>query len=364
MAKLKIYYATNRGHEGDNRYVPDGYGKHFSSDGQENLRFGKVTANIDQATIKACLEASVGKLGKGDGNKLAAKLAKSKTTTRAFREKLKFDQPEVDQTKKKLGSEEMFVELQQEMSKAKDVLIYIHGFNVSWEAAVCSALALQTSLNYQKTDSNILVVLFTWPSNGAAMPWISYRSDRSDAKSSGLAFARAFLKLKDFFVKFRPDCERNIHVLCHSMGNYVLQSALPKIKDFTSGRTLPRIFGHIFLCAPDVDEDVLEEDKPMDNLHEICRQISIYHNKGDTALVISDKTKGNPDRLGHGGAARPAKLHHKIQQINCADVVSGLVEHSYYQDGNVLKDIHQSLQEIEQEDSIRSRKQDHVYRQV
>ncbi|MBL7995151.1 hypothetical protein JNM05_07235, partial [bacterium] len=48
MSERILYYATNRKHEG-NRWKPTGYGTKFSDDGLENLRFGKVTVNADEA---------------------------------------------------------------------------------------------------------------------------------------------------------------------------------------------------------------------------------------------------------------------------------------------------------------------------
>lgn len=40
IGEYGIYLATNRCHEGDDRWHPVRYGKVFSSDGMENLRFG------------------------------------------------------------------------------------------------------------------------------------------------------------------------------------------------------------------------------------------------------------------------------------------------------------------------------------
>ena len=51
MTTLNLFYATNRRHQGDNRWSPDAYGTDFSSDGQENLRFGKVSFAADEDKI-------------------------------------------------------------------------------------------------------------------------------------------------------------------------------------------------------------------------------------------------------------------------------------------------------------------------
>ena len=60
-------------------------------------------------------------------------------------------------------------------------------------------------------------------------------------------FARGLLKLRDHLAKLGGfDCGQDLHVLCHSMGNYVLQNALERMRQFTPGSALPRLFDHVF----------------------------------------------------------------------------------------------------------------------
>ena len=47
MTILTLYYATNRNHLGADRWKPEGYGSKFSQDGVENLRFGRLTLEVD-----------------------------------------------------------------------------------------------------------------------------------------------------------------------------------------------------------------------------------------------------------------------------------------------------------------------------
>lgn len=376
MKTLALFYATNRKHEGKNRWRPDGYGSQFSDDGSENLRFGKLTLEGDENKIEQYLNAPVGD-GAGKGDDLAGYLASRAGSARiqAYREKIDPEFADIHQPDKKLGSIAMFDELARGMRKQTDVLVYIHGFNVSWTDAVGAALSLQEMLNNsaeRDSTQSVLVVLFTWPSDGTALPFVSYKSDRTDAKASGYAVGRGFLKLRDYLAMLRDRtnggealCDQDIHLLCHSMGNYVLQTALERMYEFTPGSAFPRIFEHIFLCAADVDDNALEAGEPMGSLHELARSISVYHNRGDTALVVSDYTKGNPDRLGTAGAARPALLHNKIHQIDCGPIVHGLVEHSYYLVGHVNADIRLSIDGAPHEDPRRRRTRsptlDHVW---
>ena len=98
------------------------------------------------------------------------------------------------------------------------------------------------------------------------------------------------------------------------MGNYVLQKAVKKLAQHSNGQAMPRIFDHIFMCAPDVTDDVFEKSNALHRLHEIARNVTVYFNYGDVALHVSDYTKGNPDRLGTAGFARQSCVHSKIHQ--------------------------------------------------
>lgn len=352
MESVTLYYATNRGHEGSNRWAPKRYGKHPSSDGHENLRFGKLTMKVDPDEVVKQTSASID-FGVGNGGKLSEYIEKQSRTIaiEAFEEKLKRDKLDKDQAQKNFGSTRTFTELRNIMKKSHDVLIYVHGFNVSWEEAVAAALSMQFMLNVGEPDKKTTVILFTWPSDGMAIPFVSYKSDRSDAELSGNAIGRGFLKLRDMLTKIQSRdarskltlCKQEVHLLCHSMGNYVLQNALQRILHFNEGPVLPRIFDHIFMCAPDIDENVFEPGKPLEALPELARSVSVYHNKGDVAMYVSDYTKNNPDRLGQSGASKPSLLHNKIHQIDCSPIVTGFVEHSYYLDGRVNKDIAHSI---------------------
>ena len=371
MAALKLFYVTNRRHEGGSRFRPQSYGTAFSKDGIENLRFGRVNLDADDAKIAGHLANDRPPIGPGAGEKLAKYLSgcvkDGAATISAYRESLaEGTDAAVGEATPVLGSLAMFADLKEIMDNQSDVVVYIHGFNVTWAEAVGGALALQLMLNRGGgTDAKqqVAVVLFTWPSDGQAVPWVSYKSDRSEAAASAGAVARALLKLRDFLSDLRDRaknsevelCEQDIHLLCHSMGNYVLQHALPKIDDFTPGTVLPRMFEHIFLCAPDVDDQSLEPGEPLGRVHELARCVTIYHNRDDVAMHISDYTKGNPERLGGNGAARPSLLHNKVQQVDCTEVVTGLVEHSYYIEGWVNQDIRLSIEGLTNDDQRRRR---------
>lgn len=360
MVNLILYYVTNRNHVGEPQETPDGYGSGFSADGVDNLRFGKVTVQADEDRINGYLTTTISDKGEGDGIKLAEyleKQLKDNGKINAFAEIL------TDETQK-LGSQEMFEEVKSKMMASTDAVIYVHGYAVSWYSAVASALSFQEMLNKKEDNiekQDVVVILFTWPSDGryvladdiTKLHLSAYRSDRAEAEASGKALGRGILKLRDFFIDMRKKretpCDQSIHMLCHSMGNYVLQNALSKIANHTPTSALPSLFEHIFLCSADVDDDVLETEQPMGFLHQLASSVSIYYNREDKALWFSNNVKGNPDRLGTNGAARPAAIHKKIHQIDCTSVIQeGIlgIEHSYYMYGKTNRDIRLSIANI------------------
>ena len=362
MLTLRLYYATNRNHLGQ-RWSPDSYGQNFSADRPNNLRFGHISVEVSTNKIIDYLNDKVNNRT-GDGENLAGYIERKlrrKSLISAFIEA-------ETSSNTPLPSTTAFQALKKQMETKRDLVVFIHGFNVDWFEAVASAMALELMLNRLSRNNDDLkdtsVFLFSWPSDGAMMKNKAYLSDRNDAKDSSLAVARGFLKLRDFLMTLRPkhsdpainECGQQLHLLCHSMGNYVLQHALASLAKRNNQKNFPQLFQHIFMCAPDIDDNVFEDKRPMVNLHQLARHVTVYYNNGDLAMYISDYTKGNTDRLGHNGTARPSQLHNKVSQVNCSDIVGGVTEHSYYLWATVNKDIRQSIDNIAYNDSTRNRK--------
>lgn len=67
MTERRLFYATNRNHLGNDRWHPDGYGKQFSDDGVENLRFGRLTVEVDESKLASILRQTEVPWGKATG---------------------------------------------------------------------------------------------------------------------------------------------------------------------------------------------------------------------------------------------------------------------------------------------------------
>ena len=301
MARQRVFFISNRNFQPDNKTAV--FGGRFNPDGVAALRYG--WADFEPGAARA---AQV--------NVYPETIAQS---------------PTVGFTK--VGSAAFFDDLRTQMNKGcSDTLVFIHGFNVSFTEAIYAAsrISAQTIIGGKPLN----VVAFSWPSDGKKIPWMSYYSDRDDARSSGAAVARAFLKLVDFLAEM-PEaeiCGRGLHLLAHSMGAYVLRNGLQALiaKDPTR---LLRIFHEIILAAPDEDDDAFETDDKLRLLPRLGRRVTVYHNESDRALLISDKTKANPDRLGSDGPRLVDLIPKKVVLVDCRNVAGDadrFIEHSYY----------------------------------
>lgn len=363
---MSLYYVTNRNYIGADRGSPREYAATFNRDGVESLSFGRIKVTLEQMEINRFLAEKLGALGIGDGEQLAQYITRHVKNGHIEAREEFFSTPSPKPSNIISGSAAMFNELFSDSTKNYDVLFYVHGFNVSWHEAVSTALALQlimNSLRVTNIQREVAVVLFTWPSDCLALPFVSYRASDTEATVSGFALGRLVLNMRDFFIHMR-DRERlvlrgfdenGLNILCHGMGCVLLVSALKRIGEFTPGTTLPRLFDNIFLCASDLDSNVLEEDRALGRLHELAQLVSVYHNRGDAAVVVSDYSRGLPSRLGTVGSARPRQLAYNVHQIDCSPIVHGICEHSYYLSGNVANDIRQSMDGILPGDRIRRR---------
>ena len=297
-----IYFATNR--KPNRKVNTTDFGKVFSEDGIANLRFGTAEFIDNQLQLHLAKE----------------RLIRDNTGTN------------VDRNKSILGSQHVFSELRQKMkNQNKDTIIFIHGYNVSFMEGLEAAKRMTENFAKVANGQGVNVALFSWPSDGSMVPWLAYASDRRDAAASGPAFARGILEMVQFLHTITQEeaCKQRLHLFAHSMGNYVLRHALQEIIRQTGGCP-PKVFENIFLVAADEDDDAFEYRHKLKLLSKLGKLVHVYFNREDVALAISDKTKGNSDRLGEDGPRATFKVPSKVIQVDCTRVVRGVAEHGYF----------------------------------
>ncbi|MES2032610.1 MAG: alpha/beta fold hydrolase [Pseudomonadota bacterium] len=300
MTDDTVFFVTNRNYQPDNKLMV--FGPRFNPDGVAGLRFGR-------ARFSAGSEGPV------------------------LTDTFVYPETKTGETFKVQGSASFLDDMKAAMAApSRDTLVFIHGFNVSFRGALAAGARLARQVRVDGRPMN--VVVFSWPSDGEAVPLMSYYSDREDARASGAAVARAFLKLRDY-VSGMPEadyCNQRIHLLAHSMGNYVLRQGLQALKG-KDERNLVRLFDQILMAAPDEDDDAFEDDRKLRLLPRIGRQVTVYFNPEDRALLISDKSKANPDRLGSDGPRMIDLLPKKVTLVDCRNVGrtgDAMSRHSYY----------------------------------
>ena len=316
----KIYFGTNR--KPNRKSAPDDFGRDFSEDGLANLRFGMVEVTGEKLN-------NIGDLY----------LAPERLTVDRDR-KVKGGAGSV------LGSQNVFKRVREKMVQhTRDTVIFVHGYNVSFKEAMTSAARLKRNFSTAEGGPGVNLVLFSWPSDGSIMPFIAYANDRQDAAASGPAFARGLLKLADFLRGSTPTeaCNQRLHLVAHSMGNYVLRHTVQEYLAQSSGRPA-RLFDQVFMMAADEDNDAFEHEYKLKPLPRLAKRINVYFNNEDRGMAVSDKTKGNPERLGDDGPRVPRSIPGKVTLIDSTPVVAGVVEHSYFLDSpRVVEDMREVL---------------------
>ena len=115
-----------------------------------------------------------------------------------------------------------------------EVLVFVHGYNLTFEDAVCQAAQLAERLDFAGVP-----ILYSWPSEGKAH---RYAVDERNVERTLPCFAE-LLRLV-----LSGSGARTVHAIAHGMGNRVLLRALG-----APGPLQP--LGQIVFAAPDVDRD-------------------------------------------------------------------------------------------------------------
>jgi esterase/lipase superfamily enzyme len=203
--------------------------------------------------------------------------------------------------------------LQQQIkdSPSRDVFIFVHGYNNTFEDAARRAAQMAYDLDFDGTP-----IVYSWPSRGSTM---AYFADEATVQVSGG-------KLAEFLdtVVTQSGAGR-IHVIAHSMGNRAVIEAL---KTFLAGRApenRQRVFGQIVFTAPDVDRDYFID--AIKSLKGSADRVTLYASGNDYALRSSQFFHDAP-RAGTAGDFI-IKLA-GLDTIDMSSVPADALGHSYF----------------------------------
>lgn len=125
-----------------------------------------------------------------------------------------------------------------EGAAAKDLLVFLHGYNVSFDEAAQRAGQLAFDMKFPGA-----VILFSWPSAGK---FRGYQADEERAAKSAGVFA-------EFLRGLENGPWNRVHVVAHSMGNRVMLEGMIK------GARPKLPFGQLVFAAADLYTDQFEE---------------------------------------------------------------------------------------------------------
>ena len=197
----------------------------------------------------------------------------------------------------------------------RDVLVYVHGFNTSYDEARFRLAQVTTDGRFGGVQ-----VLFTWPASGSLF---DYEAAKESASASRDALAQTLMELGDL-----PDVGR-IHILAHSMGSWLTMEALRQ--DAIAGKPdLNGKLGDVMLAAPDIDVNVFRNQMAkLDPSH-----ISVLVSANDRALSLSRRLAGDRPRVGALDPRNPAdqalldRLGVKVYDLSSESV--GFIGHGTY----------------------------------
>lgn len=205
----------------------------------------------------------------------------------------------------------------------REVLLFVHGFDNSFEDAAKTATRIAHGVGFQGA-----ALLYSWPSAGSAT---SYLADRNNSY-----WAVHYLKqlLSDIVA---DQWIGRVSVVVHSMGNEVFIRAYSELADecARAGNGDLKKIRNIVLAAPDVDREIFLDQHALKLMSQGAR-IVLYASRSDMALSASALVQGGDyERLGKNVVCIPG-----LAVTDVSDVRTDLLGHSWIADSrSVLTDL-------------------------
>ena len=197
----------------------------------------------------------------------------------------------------------------------RDVLVFVHGFNTSFDEARLRA----AQIAYDSRFGGV-TVMFTWASKSE---FLGYVSDKDSATASRDALQDLLTTLSE-----TPGVGK-IHVLAHSMGGWLAMEAL--LQEAIAGRRdLGGHLGQIMLASPDIDLDVFSAQmarlRPAD--------VTVFASSKDRALSLSSALAQSRVRVGAidpGNAEQRAEIEALgVKVYDLSNYSDGFIGHGAY----------------------------------
>ncbi len=199
----------------------------------------------------------------------------------------------------------------------RDVLVFVHGFNTSFDEARLRATQIAADAHFGG-----VMVLFTWPSKSDLF---GYVSDKDSATASRDALQGLFHDLGQ-----TPGVGK-VHILAHSMGGWLSMEAL-RASAIAGDKDLSGHLGQVILASPDIDMTVFASQmtriRPAD--------VTVFATPNDRALSLSSMIASSRQRVGAIDAAKPEdraeieSLGAKVVDISAYSDADRFISHAVF----------------------------------
>lgn len=206
------------------------------------------------------------------------------------------------------------------------ILMYVHGYNTSFDKALRRTGQLTYDLAWQGPS-----VLFSWPSQGTAAGYIG---DGNQAERSRDDLIEVLQEL----TALNP--ERFV-IIGHSMGTRIVSQAVAEI--VREGDLAATKLTTIILAAPDIDKQLFMESLAPRFAQLEASHVTLYASSEDAALKAS-RSANRGLRIGDTTGGVP--VIEGIDVIDASDTVSDFFGHTYFGDNEtILSDIYRMIHE-------------------
>lgn len=177
----------------------------------------------------------------------------------------------------------------------RDVYIYIHGFNNTFEDAI-----LRTAGIWHYLGRRGIAISYSWPAGRGGL--FGYFYDRESGEYTIYDLKRTLR-----VIAANPDVER-VHVISHSRGTDVTTTALRELNlEYTAAGKDPQKelkLQTLVIAAPDMDEDVFAQRFGVERLVNVAEQVVLYTSVQDDAMSLAQWLFSSTWRMGQLDAAK------------------------------------------------------------
>lgn len=208
-----------------------------------------------------------------------------------------------------------FLKRKLDFVQENDILIFIHGFNVTFASAIRRTAQISYDLKFKGVP-----MAYSWPSRGKESEYMYDEASVQYTVPHLVAFFKTIIDGKG---------NANIHIIGHSMGTRALTNALKEISFVYAGK---HVFKNIILAAPDIDKDVFRVGL-LPYIKKTTDKITLYASSDDAALKLSDTLHGG-ERIGQGGDE--VFVYDGVDTIDATGIDTSLLGHSYFAQKEIL----------------------------